>query len=279
MSRSKFSIFAMIAAFVLCGHARAQGSSAPLEQYLTDRGLDDLLAEHLVEALATQSGDERADTARRLGQLYVRLLDRSQSEDDRRYWSERASNLLRLVPEADSTELRINLSKTAYMRAEAIAERTRLRMASKEETAQAERVLRDTASTFLEIAQASHLEAQRLEKRLSERLDEDAEQRVTQSLAAARQSRSLGFYYALATAKRRLSINSSPVCCATSTLRGPRSARLFRVLSRADPLKPSPGSMRSSGARISQRTSVLSSLNAECMCSPRPGCGPISSLS
>lgn len=196
MSRSNSSILALLAAVILSGIAWAQESTAPLEQYLTDRGLDDLLAEHLVEALATQSGDERANTAKRLGQLYVRLLDRSQTEEDRKYWSERASNLLRLVPEADSTELRINLSKTAYMRAEAIAERTRLRMASPEETAQAERVLRDTASTFLEIAQAAHLEAQRLERRLSERLDEDAEQRVTQSLAGARQSRSLGFYYA-----------------------------------------------------------------------------------
>src|SRR5690606_24711880 len=131
-----------------------------------------------------------------LGQLYVRLLDQARTEEDRRFWSERASNLLRLVPEADSPELRINLSKAAYMRAESIAERFRLRMTTPQEVSQAERVLRDTSTTFLEIAQTAHLSAQQLEKRLSQRLDTDAEQEVTEALARARQSRSLGFYYA-----------------------------------------------------------------------------------
>lgn len=186
----------MLALLAWAGTLRAQTEPVTLEQYLSERGLDDLLAEHLVERLEGQSGEERMEAARQLGQLYVRLLDNAESETDRQFWSERASNLLRLVPEADSPELRINLSKAAYMRAEAIAERFRLRMATEEEVAQAERVLRGTATTFLEIAQAAHLDTQRLEKRLSERLDADAEQAVAASLATARQSRSLGFYYA-----------------------------------------------------------------------------------
>ncbi len=180
----------------MTGAVAAQSESGLIEKYLVERGLDDLLAEHLVEQLTTQAGPERTDTARQLGRLYVRLLDQAESDSDRRLWSERASNLLRLVPEADSPELRINLSKAAYMRAEAVAEKYRLRMGTPEETAQAERVLRDTATTFLDIAQSAHTDAQRLEKRLSERLDQDAEQEVTAALATARQSRSLGFYYA-----------------------------------------------------------------------------------
>ncbi len=178
------------------GLACAQSEPVGIGQYLTEHGLDDLLAEHLVEELSTQSGDARTQTAQQLGQLYVRLLDQAKSEEDRRFWSERASNLLRLVPEADSPELRINLSKAAYMRAESVAERFRLRMTTPQEVSQAERVLRDTSTTFLEIAQSSHLTAQRLEKQLSQRLDTDAEQEVTEALARARQSRSLGFYYA-----------------------------------------------------------------------------------
>ena len=193
--RSKLPILVVLLP-MLHWQACAQTEPVGIEQYLSDRGLDDLLAEHLVEELATQSGDARTATAQELGQLYVRLLDQATTETDRKFWSERASNLLRLVPEADSPELRINLAKAAYMRAEAIAEQFRLRMATQQEVAQAERVLRDTSSTFLEIAQAAHLSAQRLEKRLSERLDEDAEQKVTADLARARQSRSLGFYYA-----------------------------------------------------------------------------------
>ncbi|MCA9273285.1 MAG: hypothetical protein KDA31_09590 [Phycisphaerales bacterium] len=192
-SKKHILIFVLL---LLQGMAGAQSEPVSIEQYLSDRGMDDLLAEHLVEELSTQSGDTRTETAQELGQLYVRLLDQSATENDRRFWSERASNLLRLVPEADSPELRINLSKAAYMRAEAIAERFRLRMATEQEVAQAERVLRDTSTTFLEIAQAAHLTSQRLEKRLTERLDEDAEQEVTAALARSRQSRSLGFYYA-----------------------------------------------------------------------------------
>ncbi len=186
----------MLLVAIHMGAVSAQVETGQIEDYLIERGLDDLLAEHLVEQLATQSGPQRMETARQLGRLYVRLLDQSTNDDDRRLWSGRASNLLRLVPEADSPELRINLSKAAYMRAEAVSERFRLRMATPEETAQAERVLRDTASTFLDIAQAAHIETQRLEKRLSERLDQDAEQQVASELATARQSRSLGFYYA-----------------------------------------------------------------------------------
>lgn len=195
MSRSKRLIPALVLA-ICSPAAAAQTGGGAVETYLSQRGLDDLLAEHLVEKLSLQAGDERTQTAQKLGQLYVRLLDRAESEESRKYWSERASNLLRLVPEADSAELRINLSKAAYMRAESIAEQFRLRMASPDEAAQAERVLRDTSTTFLEIAQSAHLETQRLEKRLAERLDEDAEQAVTAALASARQSRSLGFYYA-----------------------------------------------------------------------------------
>jgi len=196
MSPRISQFFLLLFLAVSAGAVTAQEETAWIEDYLVERGLDDLLAEHLVEELATQTGPKRMETARRLGRLYVRLLDNSTSDDDRRLWSGRASNLLRLVPEADSPELRINLSKAAYMRAEAVAERFRLRMATPEETAQAERVLRDTAATFLDIAQASHIETQRLEKRLSERLDQDAEQQVASDLAGARQSRSLGFYYA-----------------------------------------------------------------------------------
>ena len=177
----------------VCG---AQDSSAAFERYLVDHDLQDLLAEHLVERLGSASGNEREEIAQKLGKLYVQLLDAAQDEDERKYWSDRASNLLRLVPESDSPELRINLSKAAYIRAEATAERARLRMASEAEIAQAERILRDSAVTFLAIAQDANRQAQTLERKLAQRLEEEEELEVTQSLASARQNRSLGFYYA-----------------------------------------------------------------------------------
>ncbi|RNC81559.1 MAG: hypothetical protein ED559_07150 [Phycisphaera sp.] len=190
-----------ILALLVCIHAfgsiaRAQENKNPLEQYLIRHSLEDLLAEHLVENLDNAVGTERVEVAQKLANLYVDLLDNAESEADRKYWSDRASNLLRLVPESDSPNLRINLAKAAYIRAERIAESNRLRLASDEERAQAERILRDASATFLAIAQGAHQRSQVLERRLSERLEQEVEAEVSSQLSEARQQRSLGFYYA-----------------------------------------------------------------------------------
>jgi hypothetical protein len=188
-------ILAIVASFA--GRtAYSQMSSIDFEKYLQRHSLEDLLAEHLVEQLDGASGKERDEIAQKLGKLYVRLLDSSTEEDERKYWSDRASNLLRLVPESDSPELRINLSKAAYIRAESIAERARLRMASEAEISQAERILRDSSVTFLSIAQDANRSVQTLDRKMAKRLEEEEEIQTTQLLAEARQNRSLGFYYA-----------------------------------------------------------------------------------
>ncbi|GAB5495333.1 MAG: hypothetical protein Phyf2KO_04130 [Phycisphaerales bacterium] len=174
----------------------AQQSLDPLEQYLIQHSLEDLLAEYLVEKLDNSTGQERTEVAQKLAKLYVGLLDAASDEEERKHWSDRASNLLRLVPDSDSPQLRINLAKAAYIRAERIAESARLRLASDDEQAQAERILRDASATFLSIAQDAHKQTQVLERRLGERLEQDEESQVAAQLTEARQSRSLGFYYA-----------------------------------------------------------------------------------
>ena len=187
-------LIAAVCGFTLA--TEAQESTAALETYLLDHSLEDLLAEHLVEQLDGATGAQREQIAQKLGKLYVSLLDSAEDEADRKYWSDRAANLLRLVPESDSAELRINLSKAAYIRAETIAERARIRMASESEIAQAERILRDASVTFLSIAQDANRDVQTLERKMSQRLEEDEEVETTERLASARQNRSLGFYYA-----------------------------------------------------------------------------------
>lgn len=197
MSRRNRTIPMMLASLLALGSAaRAQELSDSLEQYLVRHTLEDLLAEHLVERLDNAAGADRVEVAQKLATLYVGLLDTAQTETDRKYWSDRASNLLRLVPESDSPNLRINLAKAAYIRAEKIAESDRLRLASDEEKAQAERILRDASATFLTIAQGAHQRSQVQERKLGERLEQEEEAEVSSQLSEARQQRSLGFYYA-----------------------------------------------------------------------------------
>lgn len=193
---SKVILSLLICGLTYAGTTCAQEPNESLEQFLVKHSLEDLLAEHLVVRLDNTSGTERVEVAQKLANLYVDLLDSAQSESERKYWSDRASNLLRLVPESDSPNLRINLAKAAYMRAEKIAESDRLRLASDEEQAQAERILRDASATFLVIAQSAHQRSQVLERRLSERLEQEEEAEVSSQLSEARQQRSLGFYYA-----------------------------------------------------------------------------------
>lgn len=194
--RSKTILSVFLLASFFAPFVCAQPADVQLERYLTDRGLDDLLAEHLVDKLGHVQGDERIAVAQQLGNLYIRLLDEASTDEDRTRWAGLATTLLRLVPEADSPDLRINLAKAAYMRAESVAERSRLHMVTPAELAQAERVLRNVSSTFLELAQDAHQRARVLENRLTAQLDESEEDRITAELGHARQQRSLGFYYA-----------------------------------------------------------------------------------
>src|SRR4029077_11721777 len=92
----------------------------------------------------------RLPLAERLGRLYVDLLGTA-SADDRQVWEDKARALLTQTPEADSFDLRLSLGKAVYQRAEEIAERHRLRLASAEEIADAERVFRSLIAQFGEI--------------------------------------------------------------------------------------------------------------------------------
>ena len=120
---------ALLVTLALVAPARAQVDDAPptaestIEQYLTDHGLSELLAVHLLEQLKTAEGDARIRLADRLGSIYVQLLDKAATPEARRQWEAKSQELLRAVPDADSSELRLNLAKARYLQAEDIAER------------------------------------------------------------------------------------------------------------------------------------------------------------
>ncbi len=97
----------------------------PLSPTLDRLGLKELLASQLFDRVTLAGGDERKKLAERLSALYVELLSAAPTEDSRRELESRGRELLKLVPEADSYELRINLAKASYLHAEEIAERAR----------------------------------------------------------------------------------------------------------------------------------------------------------
>jgi hypothetical protein len=176
--------------------SRAAAQPGVVGEYLRQRGLEDLYAEYLLDDLSRQSGAERATSAQVLAEIYVRLMDESPDAAERQRWADQARTLLRVVPEADSPALQINLAKSIYLRAEEAAERHALRLASEREIAEAERSLRDILPVFLEIAQEANRESERLDAELSRDLAREDEDRVTAALTEARRRRSLAFYFA-----------------------------------------------------------------------------------
>jgi hypothetical protein len=185
----------------LAGAARAQVDDAPpppdatIEQYLEDRGLIELLAVHLLDRLRTADGDARVKLADRLGSMYVQLLDKATTPEARHLWESKSQELLKAVPEADSSELRLNLAKARYLHAEDIAERARLRLASADERQEAETTLHSVYSVFQDIGNKINKRVEALEKAEANGRDEDAAT-VRTKLAEARRLRSLAMYYA-----------------------------------------------------------------------------------
>ena len=134
MSRRASAISLTLA--VLAGSpalAQVAGDLAPgdaperrVEQYLEEHGLLEALASQLAERLGASSGQDRIAIAERLAGVYVALLTQAPTADDRARWERAGRALLASVPEADSIDLRLDLHRAAYARAEEIAERWRI---------------------------------------------------------------------------------------------------------------------------------------------------------
>lgn len=163
-----------------------------VEDYMQKLGLKRLQAEDLAFRLGTATGAARGTIAERLAKLYVSLLSEARSPEDRRMWEDRSRELLRAVPEADSFELRLSLSKALHIQATEALERHRLRLASPEEVTEAERVLKSIRPLLEEIALKVN---RRVE--LMEAMEEkgDTSERLSDDLSEARRLRSQGFYY------------------------------------------------------------------------------------
>ncbi len=170
-------------------------ADAAVEAYLEAHNLRSVLAVQLRERFDRSNAETKNEIVEKLGRIYVQLLSETTNPEERRLIEDRSRELLRLAPDAESFELRINLAKATYLKAEQLAESDRLRLATQEDRQEAERILRSVLPMFREIGLKVAQRISTLERR--EQVANDSETRgLREKLADARRVRSLAMYYA-----------------------------------------------------------------------------------
>lgn len=171
----------------------ASAESAQLEQYLESRGLSALLAEHLQQRLARALPEDRGVILERLGKLYVDLLSTAGSEKERSDWQERARELIKLFPETQTSDLRLNLLRADYAQAEELSEKWRLALVGEDQRAEAERKMRALRSDLEKLSQEVGRRLETLER--SDGSGRDPA-KLQEDIFLARRLRAMSQYYA-----------------------------------------------------------------------------------
>lgn len=173
-----------------------QASDESAEEYLTDHKLWEVLGARLRRQLREGTPEDQVRAINLLGSLYVRMLTDATTPEQRQAVEAAARELLKDPrAETEAPELRLNLAKASYLKVEDIVERNRLKLASSEERAEAERVLRTTMPVFEEIGRRVEAKVKGLEakEKSANAPDMDA---LRLELAEQRRIRSLAWYYA-----------------------------------------------------------------------------------
>lgn len=176
------------------GDERALSPEDIVERYMRGLGLTDLVVTQLRDRLARAGAEEKLPLAERLGEILAQRLHDAPDGASRRAIELLAEDLLREVPAAQSHDLRLNLAKARYLRAEEIAERARLLLASEEEVDEAVRILSTAREVFAQVGGAANRAIEARER--LERRGADNAQQIEAELAAFRRQRSLAMYYA-----------------------------------------------------------------------------------
>lgn len=180
---------------VIAAPPRVTAEDEAVEQYLTDRGLTGLLADHLEARLKGSQPADRPEIAERLATVYAQLLEQAEGLEAQNAWEQRARTLLETSPEANSVELRLGLARAAYKRVEKVVDEWRLRTGAMDEAAIAARRLAELATQFEAVASESNQRIKSLERQ--EELSKGVESELlTTALATARRHRSQAHYLA-----------------------------------------------------------------------------------
>lgn len=162
-------------------------ADASLEAYLEQHGLKALLAEHLGGRINEVSGDERERITQKLSGLYVELISSAATPEQRSAWEARARELIKRGGDAQTVQLRLDLSRSLYAAAEDAAERWRLRLIEPAERDAAERDLRTLKLDFDQLAADLNRRVEAMERGAMSR---------DQDLAEVRRQRAVANYYA-----------------------------------------------------------------------------------
>jgi tetratricopeptide (TPR) repeat protein len=174
--------------------AAADAPDSSFELYLRDRELRSVLAAYWHSSLESASPADKAEIARKLGRLYVQMLSAASTPDERRSLEAAGRRLLEQVPGAEPLDLKLDLARVTYLKAEQLLEDHRVRLATPEQVGEAQRILRNVGPIFESVAARAHQRVEQLERvEKSGRESETAEFRA--ELADARRLRSLARYY------------------------------------------------------------------------------------
>ncbi|MBT6269224.1 MAG: hypothetical protein HOI88_02600 [Phycisphaerae bacterium] len=135
--------------------------------WLQKMGCDELLASYLEERLEDVNPKVRLQSAKDLANVYAVLLSRATANEDIKLL-ERANALLDKMPEAGTTDLRLQLLRAAYLSAEQMIERYRLRYTDKSNADAAAIQLTEIASKLAVIKKALLNKKNRQEKKSEE---------------------------------------------------------------------------------------------------------------
>jgi len=133
----------LILILLLC--SRATYANTDLNEWLQKMGCVELQALYLESILQDGNLREQENAAKKLADVYALILARSGNTGDQETL-QRAVKLFKNIPQAGTTELRLQLYRATYLATEQLLERYRLRITTKKEADQAVEQLTEVIS-------------------------------------------------------------------------------------------------------------------------------------
>jgi len=177
-----------VALCVLLGGAplSAQDEQERFGQYLQRLELREVEAADLRSRFENARPDERQPIADRLAELYVEMLGRAQTADERQRLEDLGRQLTRQIPEEAAGDLRLALVRAQYQWAKEIAERARLSEVVAEDLEEAQRTLRELVPELSSIAQYASDVVYRMDRRRTNFGLDEVEQEALETASRVR---------------------------------------------------------------------------------------------
>lgn len=149
-------------------------------RWLSDRGMDELLALHLEEQLVESTGDAdaRRRVASRLAEVYAGILRAEEDAERRDALVTQSRRLLDIVPSDEAASLRIALARNRYLNASRTLEDDRIELSTPEDVAEAVAELDGLAEELATIRRSISRQVESLSRSRSRRVERRLEELV-----------------------------------------------------------------------------------------------------